>query len=247
MFNSVNLSNFCPPQARKERAGGGGGDFGERSGNLYLPSCTYYVPEFPSVPSFGPGRQLSYPYPANLAQVPREVPYALEPSGKWRGNYAGCYAAEELMHRECLPPAAEVRSQDEEEALPLLQIPDPGAGARILLQRLHHQGEAAAALAPAQPQRPPGQDLVPESPHEGEKAQPGPPAVLLREPLAVKIPPKITPKKPQPSRGQWPPPSRTLSLSILIFFPIFPDFFPIFFRFFLIFFRFFSDFFPIFF
>uniref|UniRef100_A0A8C0VB37 Homeobox C11 n=1 Tax=Cyanistes caeruleus TaxID=156563 RepID=A0A8C0VB37_CYACU len=73
--------------------------------NLYLPSCTYYVPEFPAVPPF-PGRQLSYPYP-NLPQVPREVPYALEPSGKWhpRGNYAACYSAEELMHRECLPGA----------------------------------------------------------------------------------------------------------------------------------------------
>ncbi|XP_023798997.1 homeobox protein Hox-C11, partial [Cyanistes caeruleus] len=82
--------------------------FAERPGcasNLYLPSCTYYVPEFPAVPPF-PGRQLSYPYP-NLPQVPREVPYALEPSGKWhpRGNYAACYSAEELMHRECLPGA----------------------------------------------------------------------------------------------------------------------------------------------
>ncbi|NXM14450.1 homeobox protein Hox-C11 [Anomalospiza imberbis] len=107
MFNSVNLGNFCPSQTRKERAGGGGGDFGDRAGNLYLPSCTYYVPDFPSVPSFAPARQISYPYAANLAQVPREVPYALEPSGKWhpRGNYAACYSAEELMHRECLPPA----------------------------------------------------------------------------------------------------------------------------------------------
>ncbi|XP_059727992.1 homeobox protein Hox-C11 [Haemorhous mexicanus] len=115
MFNSVNLGNFCPSQARKERAAGGGGDFGERSGNLYLPSCTYYVPDFPSVPSFAPARQISYPYPANLAQVPREVPYALEPSGKWhpRGNYAACYSAEELMHRECLPPAAEVLMKNE--------------------------------------------------------------------------------------------------------------------------------------
>ncbi|XP_041567528.2 homeobox protein Hox-C11 [Taeniopygia guttata] len=104
MFNSVNLGNFCPSQTRKERGGGGGGDFGDRAGNLYLPSCTYYVPEFPSVPSFGPARQISYPYAANL---PREVPYALEPAGKWhpRGNYAACYSAEELMHRECLPPA----------------------------------------------------------------------------------------------------------------------------------------------
>ncbi|NXA96695.1 HXCBA protein, partial [Melanocharis versteri] len=105
MFNSVNLGNFCS-QSRKER----GGDFGERAGcasNLYLPSCTYYVPEFPAVAPFlpqGPARQISYPYAANL---PRDVPYALEPAGKWhpRGNYAACYSAEELLHRECLPPA----------------------------------------------------------------------------------------------------------------------------------------------
>ncbi|NXK70628.1 HXCBA protein, partial [Sylvietta virens] len=110
MFNSVNLGNFCSSQPRKERGGAAAGDFGERAGcasNLYLPSCTYYVPDFPAVPSFAPARQLPLPYPPNLAQVPREVPYALEPSGKWhpRGNYAGCYSAEELMHRECVPPA----------------------------------------------------------------------------------------------------------------------------------------------
>uniref|UniRef100_A0A8B9S4I1 Homeobox C11 n=1 Tax=Apteryx owenii TaxID=8824 RepID=A0A8B9S4I1_APTOW len=80
--------------------------------NLYLPSCTYYVPEFSTVSSFlpqAPSRQISYPYSANLSQVPpvREVSYGLEPSSKWhpRGNYAACYSAEELMHRECLPPA----------------------------------------------------------------------------------------------------------------------------------------------
>ncbi|NWI12885.1 HXCBA protein, partial [Crypturellus soui] len=110
MFNSVNLGNFCS-QSRKERSA----EFGERAGcasNLYLPSCTYYVPEFSTVSSFlpqAPSRQISYPYSANLSQVPpvREVSYGLEPSSKWhpRGNYAACYSAEELMHRECLPPA----------------------------------------------------------------------------------------------------------------------------------------------
>ncbi|XP_049611527.1 homeobox protein Hox-C11a [Syngnathus scovelli] len=118
MFNSVNLSNFCS-QTRKERTS----DFGERTGcasNLYLPSCTYYVPEFSAVSSFlpqAPSRQLSYPYSGNLSQVPppppppvREVSYGLhEPAGKWhhRGNYASCYSAagEELVHRDCLPPS----------------------------------------------------------------------------------------------------------------------------------------------
>ena len=73
MFNSVNLGNFCSP-SRKER----GADFGERgscASNLYLPSCTYYVPEFSTVSSFlpqAPSRQISYPYPAQVPPV-REV------------------------------------------------------------------------------------------------------------------------------------------------------------------------------
>ncbi|XP_026570551.1 homeobox protein Hox-C11 [Pseudonaja textilis] len=110
MFNSVNLGNFCS-QSRKERSG----DFGERAGcasNLYLPSCTYYVPEFSTVSSFlpqAPSRQISYPYSANLSQVQpvREVSYGLDPSNKWhpRSGYASCYSAEELMHRDCLPPS----------------------------------------------------------------------------------------------------------------------------------------------
>ncbi|NWV15459.1 HXCBA protein, partial [Ptilonorhynchus violaceus] len=111
MFNSVNLGNFCS-QSRKERSG----EFGERAGcasNLYLPSCTYYVPEFSTVSSFlpqAPSRQISYPYSANLSQVQpvREVSYGLDPSSKWhhRGNYASCYSAEELMHRERIPPSS---------------------------------------------------------------------------------------------------------------------------------------------
>nr|XP_031538707.1 homeobox protein Hox-C11 [Vicugna pacos] len=108
MFNSVNLGNFCSP-SRKER----GADFGERgscASNLYLPSCTYYVPEFSTVSSFlpqAPSRQISYPYPTQVPPV-REVSYGLEPSGKWhhRNSYSSCYAAaDELMHRECLPPS----------------------------------------------------------------------------------------------------------------------------------------------
>nr|ADZ04660.1 homeobox C11 [Notophthalmus viridescens] len=107
MFNSVNLGNFCS-QPRKERSA----EYGERT-NLYLPSCTYYVPEFSTVPSFlpqAPSRQISYPYSSNLSQSVREMPYGLDPGSKWhpRNNYASCYpAAEELMHRECsLPPSS---------------------------------------------------------------------------------------------------------------------------------------------
>lgn len=109
MFNSVNLGNFCS-QTRKERSS----DFGERAGctsNLYLPSCTYYVPEFSAVSSFLPqahSRQITYPYSTNLSQPVRDVSYGLDPSGKWhhRGNYASCYTGEDLVHRECLPPSS---------------------------------------------------------------------------------------------------------------------------------------------
>ncbi|XP_077433980.1 homeobox protein Hox-C11a [Vanacampus margaritifer] len=111
MFNSVNLGNFCS-QTRKDRTS----EFGDRTGcasNLYLPSCTYYVPEFSAVSSFlpqAPSRQISYPYSTNLSQVQpvREVSYGLDPAGKWhhRSNYASCYSTgEELVHRDCLPPS----------------------------------------------------------------------------------------------------------------------------------------------
>ncbi|KAJ7999252.1 hypothetical protein DPEC_G00213510 [Dallia pectoralis] len=111
MFNSVNLGNFCS-QSRKDRTS----DFGERAScgsNLYLPSCTYYVPEFSAVSSFlpqAPSRQITYPYSSNLSQVQpvRDVSYGLDPSSKWhhRGNYASCYSGEELVHRDCLPPSS---------------------------------------------------------------------------------------------------------------------------------------------
>ena len=110
MFNSVNLGNFCS-QTRKDRTS----EFGDRTGcasNIYLPSCTYYVPEFSAVSSFlpqAPSRQISYPYSTNLSQVQpvREVSYGLDPSSKWhhRSNYAPCYSGEDLVHRDCLPPS----------------------------------------------------------------------------------------------------------------------------------------------
>jgi len=110
MFNSVNLGNFCS-QTRKDRTS----EFGDRTGcasNIYLPSCTYYVPEFSAVSSFlpqGPSRQITYPYSTNLSQVQpvRDVSYGLDPSSKWhhRTNYASCYSGEDLVHRDCLPPS----------------------------------------------------------------------------------------------------------------------------------------------
>ncbi|XP_032093291.1 homeobox protein Hox-A11 [Thamnophis elegans] len=91
------------------------------SSNMYLPSCTYYVsgPDFSGLPSFLPqspsSRPVPYSYPSNLSQVPpvREVTfrdYALEPASKWhpRNSLPHCYSADELRHRDCLPPAAAV-------------------------------------------------------------------------------------------------------------------------------------------
>ncbi|XP_073644678.1 homeobox protein Hox-C11 isoform X1 [Tursiops truncatus] len=307
MFNSVNLGNFCSP-SRKER----GADFGERgscASNLYLPSCTYYVPEFSTVSSFlpqAPSRQISYPYPAQVPPV-REVSYGLEPSGKWhhRNSYSSCYAAaDELMHRECLPPstvteilmknegsygghhhpsaphaapagfyssvnknsvlpqafdrffdnaycgggdapaeppcpgkgeakgepeappasglasraeagpeAAEAEEENTnpsssgsahsaakepakgaapsrrpphpQEALPLFEIPDPGTGARVFLQRVYQQRKAAAAVADAEPDGPTSENLVSEQKDERKKTKQRPAAVFLGKSSAV--------------------------------------------------------------
>ncbi|XP_063449538.1 homeobox protein Hox-C11 isoform X1 [Pan paniscus] len=306
MFNSVNLGNFCSP-SRKER----GADFGERgscASNLYLPSCTYYMPEFSTVSSFlpqAPSRQISYPYSAQVPPV-REVSYGLEPTGKWhhRNSYSSCYAAaDELMHRECLPPStvteilmknegsygghhhpsaphatpagfyssvnknsvlpqafdrffdnaycgggdapaeppcsgkgeakgepetppasglasraeagAEAEAEEEntnpsssgsahsvakepakgaapsrrpphpQEALPLFEIPDPGTGARVFLQRVYQQREAAAAVPDAEPDGPTSENLVSEQKDERKKTEQRPAAVFLGKSAAV--------------------------------------------------------------
>ncbi|XP_073682304.1 homeobox protein Hox-C11a [Garra rufa] len=110
MFNSVNLSNLCS-QSRKEKTS----EFGEQAGcasNLCLPS-TYYVPEFSAISSFLPhaqSRQITYPYSTNFTQVPpvRDLSHGLNSSSKLhhRGNNSSCYAEEDLVHRDCLPPSA---------------------------------------------------------------------------------------------------------------------------------------------
>uniref|UniRef100_A0A4W3HKH0 Homeobox C11a n=1 Tax=Callorhinchus milii TaxID=7868 RepID=A0A4W3HKH0_CALMI len=90
-------------------------DRGSCGANMYLPSCTYYVPEFTAMSTFLPqatSRQITYPYSTNLSQVQpvRDVSYrdyGLDPSSKWhhRTNYTSCYSAEDLMHRDCIPPS----------------------------------------------------------------------------------------------------------------------------------------------
>lgn len=67
----------------------------------------------------------------------------------------------------------------------VLQVPDSGAGAGVLLQRLHQQGEEAAALPHVEPHRPPSENLVSEQENEREEAEQGSPAVLLWEPPTV--------------------------------------------------------------
>lgn len=67
----------------------------------------------------------------------------------------------------------------------LFQVSDPRAGAGVLLQRLHQQGEKASALSDVEPHRPPGENLVPEQENEREEAEQRSPPVLLRKPPVV--------------------------------------------------------------
>ncbi|XP_026145693.1 homeobox protein Hox-A11a [Carassius auratus] len=99
-------------------------DFDERvsvGSNMYLPSCTYYVPgaDFSTLPSFlsqsPSSRPVTYSYSSNLPQVQhvREVTfrdYAIDASSKWphRGPLAQCYPSEDIVHRECLPATTTV-------------------------------------------------------------------------------------------------------------------------------------------
>ncbi|XP_017576585.1 homeobox protein Hox-A11b [Pygocentrus nattereri] len=111
-------------------------DYDERvpvGSNMYLPSCTYYVSgtDFSSLPPFLPQTPSSCPMPysypsSNLPQVQsvREVTfrdYAIDPSGKWHHHHhhhhhrsnsvPHCYAAEDVVHRECLPNMGDLFSK----------------------------------------------------------------------------------------------------------------------------------------
>lgn len=76
--------------------------------------------------------------------------------------------------------------EDAQEEMSILQISDQGTGKRVLLQCLHQQREASAAFADAQPDRSPGQDLVPKQKDEGEETEQRPFTVLHHEPPAIK-------------------------------------------------------------
>lgn len=76
--------------------------------------------------------------------------------------------------------------EDTQEEVSVFQVPDQGTREGILLQRVHQQGEAPAALADAQSDRSPGENLVPEQEDEGEEAEQRPFTVLHHKPSAIK-------------------------------------------------------------
>lgn len=71
--------------------------------------------------------------------------------------------------------------KDAQEKVSVFQVSDQGAGEGVLLQRLHQQREAHAAFADAQPDGPPGKDMVSEPQDEREEAQQRPFTVLHHE------------------------------------------------------------------
>lgn len=103
--------------------------------------------------------------------------------GARRSGSPGSHVSLSPSPRTCPLPSR--RPPHPQEALPLFEIPDPGAGARVLLQRVHQQGEAAAAVPHAEPDRPASEDLVSEPEDEGKKTQQRPAAVFLGQPSAV--------------------------------------------------------------
>ncbi|XP_076865549.1 homeobox protein Hox-A11a [Brachyhypopomus gauderio] len=97
-------------------------DFDERvavGSNMYLPSCTYYVPgtDFTALPSFlspNPSpRPVSHSSSLPQVQPVRDVTYrdyAFDASGKWprRGSRAQCYPGEDVVHRDCSPASTTI-------------------------------------------------------------------------------------------------------------------------------------------
>ncbi len=57
--------------------------------------------------------------------------------------------------------------EDAQEEMSVFKVSDQGTGEGVLFQRLHQQREASAALADAQSDRSPGQNLVSEQEDEG--------------------------------------------------------------------------------
>lgn len=83
------------------------------------------------------------------------------------------------------PPFPSRRPPHPQEALPLFEIPDPGTGARVFLQRVYQQREAAAAVPDAEPDGPTSENLVSEQKDERKKTKQRPAAVFLGKSSAV--------------------------------------------------------------
>ena len=83
------------------------------------------------------------------------------------------------------PPLPSRRPPHPQEALPLFEIPDPGTGARVFLQRVYQQREAAAAVSDAEPDGPTSENLVSEQKDERKKTKQRPAAVFLGKSSAV--------------------------------------------------------------
>lgn len=83
------------------------------------------------------------------------------------------------------PPLPSRRPPHPQEALPLFEIPDPGTGARVFLQRVYQQREAAAAVPDAEPDGPTSENLVSEQKDERKKTKQRPAAVFLGKSSAV--------------------------------------------------------------
>lgn len=76
--------------------------------------------------------------------------------------------------------------EDAQEEMSIFKVSDQGTGEGVLFQRLHQQREAPAALADAQSNRSPGQNLVSEQEDEGEETEQRPFTVLHHKPPAIK-------------------------------------------------------------
>lgn len=107
-------------------------------------------------------------------------------AGRWSWGRRGltCLSSP-LLALAPSPPLPSRRPPHPQEALPLFEIPDPGTGARVFLQRVYQQRKAAAAVADAEPDGPTSENLVSEQKDERKKTKQRPAAVFLGKSSAV--------------------------------------------------------------
>ncbi|XP_078064665.1 homeobox protein Hox-C11-like, partial [Mustelus asterias] len=163
MFNAVTLGNLCGGRQRKERLPG-------LAEGMYLPSCTYYLPEFGAVPPFlpqAPSRQLGgyAPYPPAV----REARLGLD-GGAAAAAAAGWAPSEGLIHpRDCRPPPAPLLPHSQPHHHQQQQHHHPPPPPPPLPRRPHHHHqEPQPAVQPGDGSAlPPPFDRFPGSPGGG--------------------------------------------------------------------------------